>query len=584
MSGWQPVASGLWRFEDTCNVYALVDGEAALVVDCGSAAWLDSLGELGVARVDQVWFTHAHRDQCQGAARLAELGVPLRFPAAARAWLDPAQRPDFHLPTPCHWRYPWPFRPPHPLPSAQFDLAAGQWLAWGPWDLELFAAPGHCDHQLAVLADGPAGLTLLCGDALHSAGCVHEAFQLENDHYTGGGARLAAGTLAALRNLKPDRLCPSHGPALEEALDEALTLTIDRLWRLADLKDTCVRGRPAVQRLCRPLPNTFVRVSEHLWLWNNSYFLRSDDGALLMVDADLDQGEAFWGPFHATFGDAPLEVVLVSHIHCDHVAGIEHARARYPRLECWALDYLVDGIERPESLPRPWMHDTPTHVDRVLGDGEQVRWHEYTFDCHWYPAQTDFHALYATTIDGHRALFTGDNFYPAQQWGGTGGLCGYNGGAPALWRQSAELTIRLAPEWLLASHRHPFVYRRADFEEVIAWSFAVAEAMAALAPDGCVRRHHDPHLCEARPYVQAWAPRCNVRLTVANPYPRPLHVRVELVPVGDVRNCVIPAGEQACLDWELAVPRPAGRAMFTFDVTVDGTAWGELTECYLRGD
>src|SRR5438094_7173487 len=32
-----------------------------------------------------VLFTHAHRDQCQGAARAAALGVPLRFPEASEA-------------------------------------------------------------------------------------------------------------------------------------------------------------------------------------------------------------------------------------------------------------------------------------------------------------------------------------------------------------------------------------------------------------------------------------------------------------------------------------------------------------------
>ncbi len=64
----------------------------------------------------------------------------------------------------------------------------------------------------------------------------------------------------------------------------------------------------------------------------------------------------------------------------------------------------------------------------------------------------------------------GDNFYPPQQWGGTGGLCGFNGGLPKLWRQSAELVLRLTPDWILASHLQPFPFRREDFEAVVAWS------------------------------------------------------------------------------------------------------------------
>ncbi|MDP6449254.1 MAG: hypothetical protein QF773_00435 [Lentisphaeria bacterium] len=34
----QPITSQLYRFEDTCNVYVLTDGDRALLIDCGGGA------------------------------------------------------------------------------------------------------------------------------------------------------------------------------------------------------------------------------------------------------------------------------------------------------------------------------------------------------------------------------------------------------------------------------------------------------------------------------------------------------------------------------------------------------------------
>ena len=56
----------LYCFTDTCQVYVLVDGDHALLIDAGSGAVLDALHEIGVKHVDWVLHTHHHRDQCAG--------------------------------------------------------------------------------------------------------------------------------------------------------------------------------------------------------------------------------------------------------------------------------------------------------------------------------------------------------------------------------------------------------------------------------------------------------------------------------------------------------------------------------------
>src|SRR5439155_1921348 len=133
--------------------------------------------------------------------------------------------------------------------------------------------------------------------------------------------------------------------------------------------------------------------------------------------------------------------------------------------------------------------------ERPLAEGEEFRWREYRFTAFHYPGQTDLHAGYLGMVDGQRVLISGDSFYPPQQWGGTGGLCGLNGGHPLRgWRRSIERVLALEPNWILASHMQPFPYRRDDFEAMLRWTEAVTAAMTALAPDGCLERHHDPHL------------------------------------------------------------------------------------------
>ncbi len=357
-------------YSDTCQVYALRDGRRAWLIDLGGGDCLDCLADIGVTEVPEIWFTHGQRDQCQGYPKAAAMGLTMRFPKAAQPWVDPATRDDFRRLSPCHLAYPHRPHPPQPMPAARFDLTPMMSAAFGEFDLKAVAAPGHIDHQLAFLVEGPDGPWLFSGDAMHSAGTVHETYSLEHDHYTGGGARQAADTLCALRNLRPAHLCPSHGPVLSEGIEDASNLTIDRLRRLADLKDTCVPGRPAVKRLVRPEGSTFIQVSEHLWLWNNSYFLLSDDGPVLMVDVQTQLPESFHEAYRATFGDRPIEVALITHIHCDHIMGVEHLRATWP-LACWAHERLVGAIERPYDYARPWLHNNPTKVDQVLREAER---------------------------------------------------------------------------------------------------------------------------------------------------------------------------------------------------------------------
>jgi glyoxylase-like metal-dependent hydrolase (beta-lactamase superfamily II) len=318
-----------------------------------------------------------------------------------------------------------------------------------------------------------------------------------------------------------------------------------------------------------------------------------------MVDNAGELPESFWEQWRALVrtspseasmhGERPIEVVLVTHIHCDHVEGIEALRAAPGgNLAVWTHEAIADAIENPHRWRRPWLAERGTRVDRRLAEGEAFTWREYRFRAHFFPGQTDLHAAYEATVDGRHVLFSGDNFYPPQQWGGTGGLSGLNGGHPTRgWRRSIDLVLALEPEWVLASHIQPFPYRRDDFLACRDWTEAVAAVMRALAPDGCLERHHDPHWIALEPYAQPAATPTPITARLQNPYPHTVTAEVRLVlpdgwQVEDAeRRLDIPAGGVATAAWGIT-PRPSARnEMVTLDVIWNEERLGEIAECYV---
>jgi hypothetical protein len=230
-------------------------------------------------------------------------------------------------------------------------------------------------------------------------------------------------------------------------------------------------------------------------------------------------------------------------------------------------------------------------VDRRLK--QRFRFHEYAMIAHMAPGQTDLHACYELTVDGRHAILSGDNFYPAQQWGGTGGLSGLNGGRPDRWRYTVNRYLRIEPECVLASHIHPFEFRRDDFLAMRRWCSDVTEAMRSIAPDGSVTRHHDPHMLDLWPYSQACTPGEIIRVTglFRNPYNRRVKMTARLVvPDGWTVTDAEPEEWTGAIQahgfgfprWELRAGDETGPFMLAADVTLDGAYLGEKAECYVH--
>jgi hypothetical protein len=150
--------------------------------------------------------------------------------------------------------------------------------------------------------------------------------------------------------------------------------------------------------------------------------------------------------------------------------------------------------------------------------------------------------------------------------------------------------MRLEPDWILASHLQPFLYRQGDWEAMLQWTFDVTMAMHALTPDGCLGRHHDPHLLTLWPYVQSAAEGpLTLIARVKNPYPREIQAELRLVlppglsADGETAALTVEPGDTGQATWPLTVAEGArGVQMVTLDVTYAGQYLGERAEAYVR--
>ena len=84
----QQVFRDIYLWTDTCNVYVIKDGSAALLIDLGDGSVLDHLDEIGVTEVEWILFTHHHREQCQGADRIEGRGIKVAVPDAERPFFE----------------------------------------------------------------------------------------------------------------------------------------------------------------------------------------------------------------------------------------------------------------------------------------------------------------------------------------------------------------------------------------------------------------------------------------------------------------------------------------------------------------
>lgn len=124
-------------------IWALHDGQSALVVDPGDAAPVHAWLQAQALTLTGILITHHHADHTGGVAELMA-----RYQA-------PAWGPAFE-----------------PLPDGVHRLGGGDRLTLNGLAIEVLDVPGHTAGHIAYYCpDAEGGPLLFCGDTLFSAGC-----------------------------------------------------------------------------------------------------------------------------------------------------------------------------------------------------------------------------------------------------------------------------------------------------------------------------------------------------------------------------------------------------------------------------
>jgi len=614
-----PVDSGLapdwFVWTDTCNVYVLRDGDAALLIDLGDGSVLDRLGEIGVKRVEWVLLTHHHREQCQGAPRLKGSGAKVAAPDAERALFE---RPtDFRklnvrLGDPLTIHGSSYVRPPiQPVPLDR-TFKANETFRWRGHKFLCLATPGNSPGSMTYLLKRGDHWLAFSGDVMLDGAKMHTWFDTEWDYGYGAGIRALRKSAAQLAAREITLLLPSHGPAVREPGKQFVAFG-DKLERLEKLY---VRGyggddssKAYQDEVSTPtvIPH-LAQVSPHLFkfkrpnFWGNFGLILADSGRALVVDCGLSEellDESLEG-MQRHFGLKAIDAVIITHMHGDHFVEAPHLRKKWGA-KIWALDNMVDKMEHPDwfdyaapiqAYGRKNPDGSPmtgVRVDRALRPGESFDWEGYKFTVDWMPGQTEFALCLHGTIDGRKVAFTGDSIFGDPENPSHTGHEAVVAHNSAILEEgyiyAAEYLKRLKPDILVGGHSFVMDRPAAFIERYRRWSYEMRDAFQELSWEEDYRRWFDPFWVRAQPYrlTVRSGDNASAALHLRNFQDGRKRFRIELhAPPGlttdiPVFEGVIEGESRKQLPFRMkAAPSARGGVhIVAFDVTLDGHRYGE---------
>ncbi|MFI5379957.1 MAG: MBL fold metallo-hydrolase [Tepidisphaerales bacterium] len=601
---------GLFVWSDTCNVYVLRNGDAALLIDLGNGSVLDHLKAIGVNHIERVLFTHHQREQCQGAPRLKGSGAKLAAPESERMLFE---RPaDFRtmkvrLGDKMTIHGSSYVRPPIQPIALDQTFKPAETFRWHGLEFACLNTPGNSPGGMTYQLELNGRRLAFSGDVMLDGARMHTWFDTEWDYGFAAGIQALQKSVALLADAQPAWLLPSHGPVVRDPRTQ-LREYAGKLQRLEKLyvRGYGVEGASAAyqDKVSKPTPvPDVVQVSPHLFkfkrkdFWPNFGLILADNGHALVVDCgllDIKFLDASLEGLRKHFGLRAIDAVIISHMHGDHFLQAPHLRDKWGT-KIWALDNMVDKMEHPERFD----YAAPIQaygsgldgvkVDRAFKSGETFEWEGCRFTVDWMPGQTEFALCMHGRIDGRNVAFTGDNIFgdpddPTQT--GHEAMVAHNSAIlEEGYIYGAEYLSRLKPDILVGGHSFVMDHPAAFIERYRKWSYEMRDAFRSLSNDPDYRYWFDPFWVRAEPYRTMLRPgqRAEVAIHVRNFRKDPQTHRIEIhAPPGIVAEPALLQGELAAesrgaFQVRLSVTGGAatGVSIIGLDVTLDGHRYGE---------
>ena len=608
----EPILDNLFLFRDTCNVYVIRNGREAILIDFGAGDVLEHLASIGVDQATDVLMTHHHRDQAQGLDRAVEAGI--------HVWAPHTEQEFFHS-ADAHWQARELFNN-YNMRQDRFSLlhsvpVTGTLKDYDTWLIgnsafRVVPTPGHTIGSITLMTELDGTSLAFTGDLIAGAGQV---WSLAATQWTYNGAEGVAASIASLLDLQarePDLLLPSHGEPMREP-SSAINLTVERLWKLLQLRGDNLR---LFELRAKPYEQVTKHVLRNRTSVSNSYVLLSDSGKALMIDFGYDfvLGGALGSdrgsrrPWLYTipqlkhqFGVEKIDVVIPTHFHDDHVAGIELLR-RIEGAQVWVADFIADVLRQPQRFDLPCLWYDPVPVDRQLPLEVDIPWEEYTLKLYALPGHTFYAVAIGFEADGYNVLATGD------QYQGDDGLK-LNYVYPNRFHaddyiKSAQLYRRVRPDLILTGHWHPQWVTPNYFDKLDTLGAEVARLHHELQPQVQDWRQ-EGFVARLSPYQSSAGQGQTITLQaeISNPFDHDSEATLRMVVppgwavvdavVGDehhwfneagIITVPVPFNGVQCLDIHLRTSLNFidRRARVAIDVTIDGRRFGQQAEALVN--
>lgn len=593
----QKILDDLYLFEDTCHVYVIRNGRSAVLIDFGSGAILQHLKAIEVTHVSDVLMTHHHRDQGQG--------LELATAAGIRIWVPHTEQDLFHS-IEAHWQGREIYNN-YNMRQDRFSLLKSvpvegtlqdyETRQFGGYSFTVLPTPGHTTGSISLWLELHGQKIAFVGDLIAAPGKV---WSMAATQWSYNGAEGAAASIPSLLDLKerqPDLLLPSHGQVMSNPA-EAIDLLVSRFWELLQLRGQNLRLMELREKPYEPITPHLLK---HRASMANSYVLLSDSGKALFIDFGYDfitgialgSDRASRRPWLATIPalknqfNTQVDVVIPTHFHDDHVAGINLLK-RVEGAQVWAADFFTDILETPHRYDLPCIWYDPIPVDKRLPLETPIQWEEYTLTLYPLPGHTRYAVAIYFEVDGKRVLATGD------QYQGNAGLeLNYvyrNRFEMSDYVKSAELYSRLQPDLILTGHWEPF-WVPADYWDKITRMGADLERLhtellyesPCLGEEGCLAWIY-PYQAAAQGNEAV-----DFQVEIHNPFDHAAEATVEfVVPRGwqvteKMLTWKIEAGVTEAITFQVTPPADfhARRTPIAVDVTIDGQRFGQQAEALI---